>query len=565
MEITGKNILVLGGWGLVGTAICRQLLPKKPKRLIIGSLTKEQAEEACEELKQYAKDTELVPTWGNIFVRNEYKDLTRNEILNNKEYRLTMASDVLERTTATSFKHFYLYDLITKEKPDIIIDCVNTATGVAYQDIYSAGLRVLEGVKQARLTGATPEFLTEVEKLLGTLYIPQIVRHVQVIYTAMKDAGTHHYVKVGTSGTGGMGLNIPYTHSEDRPSRVLLSKTCIAGSHTLLLFLMGRTPNGPYVKEVKPSTAIAWKRIEKGEILKGGKPIPLFDCPPEDAIELNNEFDTAHHPNCKPLNRNLEGVFIDTGENGTFSIGEFSAITTYEQMEYITPEEIAQAVIWEIEGGNSGHDIVGALDAAILGPTYRAGLMRSLALQKIHNLAEGFEDNPIAFELLGPPRLSKLLYEAHILKRVAVSIDGVLSLLAEDLSIKAAELIKKDVSLRSRIISIGIPILMPDGKSLIRGLEVKVPTDPRRTRFNITQENIESWCHNGWVDLRLSNMVKWQNRFKKLLKQIESVDINDTSSNTLRDKTFWHTDKPLDEGEIVGWLFIDEDGGNRIK
>ncbi|MBM3325602.1 MAG: short-chain dehydrogenase [Calditrichaeota bacterium] len=565
MEITGRNVLVLGGWGLVGTAVCRQLLPKRPRRIVVGSLTRAQAEEVCAELQPHAGNIEIAPAWGNIFVRSEYKDLTRNEILGDTERRLTMASDVLERTTATSFKHFYLYDLITKEKPDIIIDCVNTATGVAYQDIYSAGLRVLEGVKQARVQGAGPEFLSEVEKLLGTLYIPQVVRHVQVIYAAMKTAGTKTYIKVGTSGTGGMGLNIPYTHSEDRPSRVLLSKTSIAGSHSLLLFLMGRTPDGPYVKEVKPSTAIAWKRIERGEILKAGKPIPLFDCSPDAAVELKSEFDAAGHPACQPLNRNLEGVFIDTGENGTFSVGEFSAITTYGQMEYITPEEIAQTIIWEIEGGNSGHDVVGALDAAILGPTYRAGLMRSLALQKIHELARNFTDNPVAFELLGPPRLSKLLYEAHILNRIAGSIDGVMSASAADLSQRAADLIARDISLRSRIISIAIPILMPDGKRLLRGPEVKVPADPRRSRFSITAENIDNWCHNGWVDLRIANMERWQCRFKRLLEQVAAVDISDTSSQILRDKTFWHPDKPLDEGEIVGWIFIDEDDGNRMK
>jgi hypothetical protein len=41
----------------------------------------------------------------------------------------------------------------------------------------------------------------------------------------MVKAGTGAYVKIGTSGTGGMGLNIPYTHSEEKPSRVLLSKS----------------------------------------------------------------------------------------------------------------------------------------------------------------------------------------------------------------------------------------------------------------------------------------------------------------------------------------------------
>ena len=66
-----------------------------------------------------------------------------------------------------------------------------------------------------------------------------------------------------------MGLNIPYTHSEERPSSVLLSKSAVAGAHTLLLFLMGRTPDAPITKEIKPTAAIAWKRIGYGEVRSG--------------------------------------------------------------------------------------------------------------------------------------------------------------------------------------------------------------------------------------------------------------------------------------------------------
>ena len=34
MDIKGKTILILGGWGLVGQLICRRLIPEKPGRMI---------------------------------------------------------------------------------------------------------------------------------------------------------------------------------------------------------------------------------------------------------------------------------------------------------------------------------------------------------------------------------------------------------------------------------------------------------------------------------------------------------------------------------------------------
>jgi len=565
MEIKGKDILILGGWGLVGTAICRTLIEYGPKSITIASLTKAQAEEAVNELKPLAGKVKLSAEWGNIFVRTEFKDLSRDEILGSRERRLMLAADVLERTTATSFGHFFLYDMIARRKPNIVIDCVNTATGVAYQDIYSAGLRVLEMVKGVEANKPAEDFIVEVEKLLDTLYVPQIVRHVQVIYAAMRDAKTRTYVKVGTSGTGGMGLNIPYTHSEDKPSRVLLSKNCIAGAHSLLLFLMGRTPDAPYVKEVKPATAIAWKRIERGDILKGGKPIALYDCPVDKAVKLAGTLDTASADDCKPLGKNLRGVFIDTGENGTFSPGEFTAITTTGQMEYITPEEIAKTIAWEIEGGNSGHDIIGALDGAVLTSTYRAGVMRTLAIDKMKTILKEESTDPVAFELLGPPRLSKLLYEANLLKQTFGSIDSVLKATPKKLSDACTKLVKSDDGLRSRIVSIGIPILLADGKSLLKGPLVKVPADPRRKTFAITPESVENWAHNGWVDLRVANMEKWQARLNLLKSQALEFTTEDTSSHTIRDAAFWNFDQPLDEGELVGWIFIEEEKGIRMK
>ena len=65
-----------------------------------------------------------------------------------------------------------------------------------------------------------------------------------------------------------MGLNIPYTHSEEKPSRVLLSKSAVAGAHSMLLFLMARTPGAQLTKEIKPAAKILEDMVEEAaEIL----------------------------------------------------------------------------------------------------------------------------------------------------------------------------------------------------------------------------------------------------------------------------------------------------------
>ncbi len=78
----------------------------------------------------------------------------------------------------------------------------------------------------------------------------------------------------------------------------------------------------------------------------------------------------------------------DSGENGLFAAGEFTALTTLGQMAFVTPEEIARNVVREIEGGNTGTDVVAAIDSSVMGPSYRAAFLRSAALNRLHQLEQ---------------------------------------------------------------------------------------------------------------------------------------------------------------------------------
>ncbi|WP_457566717.1 short-chain dehydrogenase [Caldithrix abyssi] len=566
MEVKGKKALILGGWGLVGLAVCKKMIEEKPSEMIILSLLKEQAEEAVQVLKKLDPTIKYVAEWGNIFVRDSLKDLNRHEILNNPQHRAVLMHDVLDDLNQEILEHSFLARIISRHKPDIIVDCVNSATALAYQDIFTSSIevrKILENVKQCE---NQEESVSAIERLLITQYTPQLIRHIQILYESMKKAKTKVYVKIGTSGTGGMGLNIPYTHSEEKPSRMLLSKSAIAGSHTLLLWLMARTPDAPITKEIKPTAAIAWKKIEYGEIRKGGKPVELYDCPPEKAIPLKGTLkrEMPKGP-WKPLNDTLKKVYIDTGENGIFSYEEFTAITSRGQMEFVTPEEIANVVLWEIKGGNTGHDIINALDNATMGPTYRAGYLRGSALQKMQRLQKEHQSDSVAFELLGPPKLSKLLYEAYLLKRCKFTMDEVLKHSPEFLSSCAEEIIKTDEKLRAEILSIGIPILMSDGKRLLRGPEMKIPAYRGSNELEVTPENIEKWSAEGWIDLRPANFKLWQERIKKIKEEIESIPIDDTSSQYDRDREYWSETDEIEPGKIVGWLFLQEEQGVRMK
>jgi hypothetical protein len=571
MDIQGKTVLVIGGWGLVGSAICRRFMDENPRRMVVTSLTRGEAEEAVRALRQefpHAGRGFFVPWWGNIFVREQLKDLSREVILGNRKFREMIIEDMLDELTGSVLLRSALYRMTQRYRPDIVVDCVNSATAIAYQDIFQSSREVLAEVQSTRKRRARKNItsmLEKTERLLCTLYVPQLIRHVQLLYRSMQDAGTSIYVKIGTSGTGGMGLNIPYTHSEERPSRVLLSKSAIAGAHTLLLFLMGRTPDGAITKEIKPTAAIAWKGVAFGEIRKRGKPIPLKDCPLERAVKLSKTLKLSMPGVARPTGETLHSVFIDTGENGLFSRGEFEAISTPGQMEFVTPEEIAENAVFEIKAGNTGHDIINALDNATLAPTYRAGFMFNSALKQMRDLEREHGVDSVAFEMLGPPRLSKLLYEAYLLRLCFGDPRTVTRTDPRLLSHRLTDLIRTDTRLRSQIISIGIPILLSDGKSLLRSEAIKIPPFRGEKELPVSPTAIDRWAHDGWVDLREKNMRLWRARFTHIISAVESIPQGETSSRIMYNHDYWRNLSEIDPGKICGWIFTYEEKGKRMK
>lgn len=562
MQITGSKILILGGFGLVGSAVSRKLMLHNPKEIVIASLKKEEAESACELLRQEFPNVNpnmFIPKWGNLFTRTEWKDTPFNDIIGDEVRRVEHIKDIFLDLDDAMLKRSSLYQLITDSKADLVVDCMNTATGIAYLDIYNSTVTGLKEIENGALSNKTSEIV------MASSYIPQLTRHIQIIYRALCDAKTKMYFKIGTTGTGGMGVNIPYTHSEERPSKVLLAKTAVGGAHTLLLYLLARTPGGPIVKEIKPAATIAWKRIAYGEVKRRGRSIPLLDMPLDKAHSATGKFVFADDAGVEDSGDVFKSVFVDTGENGLFSRGEFEAISALGQMEMVTPEEIAEYLVFEVQGGNSGKDVIQGLDATTLGPTYRAGMLRSVALETVKKMEKENNVDSVAFELLGPPRLSKLLYEGYLIRRIAGSMNKFMTMQPAELSKQALEIIRTDDKLRQQMLSIGLVILMPDGKKYLRGRDVKIPVQRAEKAYDLTQENIDKWCDEGWVDLREKTWIEWQDRIIKIMNQAKDIKGDSTGSRYYYTESHWGNFNEFDEGKIVGWVFEHEDKGWRFK
>lgn len=546
MDLQDKTILILGGSGLVGRAVARRLFDFRPARVVLVALTEAEIDEAKAALDPHRGTTEIDGAWGNVFVPESLARLPRAEVLGHPEHRARLAADLLDELSPEILERSYLFQLITEFRPAAVVDCINTATALAYQDIYQSANGLLAA---ARTDGVSCE---QIERHVLTLTMPQLIRHVQILVEATRRVGTQSYVKIGTSGTGGMGLNVPYTHSEERPSRKLLTKSAVAGAHSLMLFLMGRTPGAPAAVEIKPTAAIAWRRIAYGPVRRAGRTLDLWDC--AEPMPVASAF-TGNGGAWTSLGRPLESVFIDVGENGVFARDEFETVTSLGQMEFITPEEVAEYTVTELRGGSSGRDIVAALDGATAGPTYNAGVLRAAAIERLRALEESHGVRSVAFEMLGPPRLTKLLYESYILSRLRGSVHALAESDAAGLAGEAAALIADQADLRQLIISVGLPILVP-GEKVYRGDTVIVQPNG---------EDLDRVSARGWVDLREPQCERWIGRAARMAEQAAERDAADLGTGSDIDWAAFRGDDPIVPALFAKWVFRYEEDGERIK
>jgi hypothetical protein len=518
-----------------------------------------EAEEACRKLeKEFGDKVAFVPESGNLFVPTELSEKSRGDLLKDIQTRKKLLGALYDSFDG-AYEDNHLVHLIRRHRPEVIIDCVNTATGISYQDVFDGAAKVREWISK---DGVSSEGVLDIEALLLSQTGPQLIRLVRFVHRATTEYQTRLYLKVGTTGTGGMGFNIPYTHSEDKPSRKLLAKNEAAFGHTGLLFLLARTPNAPIVKEVKPAAMIGYRGVRVQTVRdKYGNDI-LF-APKKQEIK-NGSLNLREDQKSYTKNQSFTVPVVDTGENGVFTRGEFAAITALGQMEYITPEEIAKTIVMEIRGSNTGHDVISAMDASVLNPSYKAGLLRSAALTDLSMAEQDSEIPSVALGRLGPPELSKLLFEAYLFKFAYTSLDAVVSeqKTAEEMSKKLVSILESS-GVAGVAPSIGIPILMPDGVSILRGPSINVPelVGHGASVPLGDAEKLEKWARKGWIDLRAKNITLWRSRFEKML-QARAI-LRDMGSASASIRTFMGD--YFEIGEVVAWIFNNELGGYRVK
>ncbi|MHC4549398.1 MAG: hypothetical protein ACYTEZ_11540 [Planctomycetota bacterium] len=614
------RVLCLGGAGQTGREICRQLAARGVETIIVHDLDHRRAEEAVEALEADRRGgarTTFVASAGDVFhpARLGTWEFVSAEGPVSRVCRETAgghtpaeSADVLESLLATRLGTFtpevvresLIWNLVEAYRPQVVVDTINTATVLGYgSDIIHSGRAIAALVHRifgALRTGAEDSLriadldarieslatldarsmtadLTEVLRtslhMTAFLDTASMIRYVQCLHALFAgDSETavpefQRYVKVHTTGLGGMGFNIRYTHGdtgEPGLSTKLLGKVCATGSFMQLLLTLAHTP-GCDVRVVVPATVVGWVQPPDAIIHgPGDAALPLVDS--RELVPCDGSFSLRQALADAPgrvvnTGEKLEIPYLSSGENKPYAREDVTTITALGQMGCVTKEEVARATLECIEG-DSRYDVLTAIDSALLLPTQTAAVERDRLLRQCARRTEdGYRLPSVSVGNLGPTT-AKQLYEIEIIRAGFETVERVVREADEtQMALRACSYILEDregAILRRQILSLGIPIFLrkgPDRCGLLLGNRLLFPDAADREALerplSADDDTVQAWLAQGWVDLTGPRMKWWHARFRDVR---EALDRDQAVS-----RNWFNPREPFGAGQFLAYLY----------
>lgn len=468
------------GTGQIGKAILNKIVEDNPRKIIVHNLTKHESDMVCEKYMSLCPKIEFISSYGNIFMPYELKDLNNKNLYEESENIINYFYNEINQSI---LEHSTIVTLIKKYKPSLIIDAINTATvlGNAYNPEYN-----LKCYKKSPLDCA--------KKIMVDDYTTKLINFIYSLKYGIETYHVKKYVKVSTTGLGGMGINMPYTHGDNPKmnlSSALMGKISASGVLHQLLWNLAHTM-GNNISLIIPGTFVGYDSV-KSEPIETDKGLLYRRNLPKSYNLLEQDRIIYNETMTKDF---LEFPVVRAGENHVYSKLELNVLTAIGQMEGITKEEVANKVI-DCINGKSSHDILVALDNAMLNPTY-------FGREMIYDINHNFEKHKYQFGIatgnLGVT-LSKKLYELYLIKRAYSTIEELRKSKIDDIVMKVNQ--QLDKSIIEEAITLGIPVLDYNYNFYIGDYSLYPSANDEN---NINESNIEKWSKIGWIDLRKKNI-----------------------------------------------------------
>jgi hypothetical protein len=312
------------------------------------------------------------------------------------------------------------------------------------------------------------------------------------------------WIDIGTVGTGGMGITIPYTHSEPTTNGDiapgLRRKIAASAAHQGLLQALGRTP-GFKVGRVVPCAMIGSETPAYGTIELGK---PKYPGP---LLRVSGSFTSITNP--EPIrfqvNGPYQGVYARMGENGPFGTDESVAITAIGQMEMVSAGRVADAalrmlgILFGSNGGTYVHED--------LHPDPTSFAERNWAIKRMKELCDGHQMRSVAYGNLGA-FLTRDLWELEALRLFEFTPRTLAAGISPNIKIDPHGTIGNNFAVA--LPSLGYPIASDDWFCPAReGTEEELSADQvwdQIRRIDLPPKHKQRlWC----VDLRDRNLQRW--------------------------------------------------------
>ena len=537
-----KTVLVLGV-GQIGKAITKRIIAHKPDRIILHNLTKKESDYCFEYFSKNYKDVEFIPSYGDVFLPFDFNKLTTIEEQIKNKYDLLnffysdLSPEILKEST--------LYNLVQKWRPYLIIDAINSGTVLGNH--YKPELILSKVSKSANV-----DVDTSAEILLND-FVPKAINFVYSLKLVMEDFKIKKYLKVSTTGLGGMGMNMPYTHGDTPKSSLsfaLMGKISAAGVLHQLLWNLSHTTHYN-ISLLIPSTFVGYDFTKFEPIETDIGLIKKINNPKRLKI---NEGDTLTYS--KGLSDEyLEFPVVRAGENHVYSLYELSALTAVGQMEAITKEEVANAAMEDI-CGKTNRNMLNYMDSGMLTSTFAEKVMVEKIKSEIKLIKQKNNSTSIATGNLGVT-VAKRLYELHIIKQVCKTVDELKNIDVKKLCDLVTENIENNKDLIIEMLSLGLPIVMEDDTMFIG--EYSLFPD-KGCDLTVTKERLEKWIQVGWVDLRAENILFWKETITYVYNDAQKV---------LKDKDFilnrdaFSISNDYDIGEVLAYYYNLQEKGRK--
>src|SRR5262249_21430110 len=193
--VSEQTVMILGGAGLVGTQVAHKVARDlAPATIVIASLFQKEVRELVHELRREFPAIRFSELVGNLFVRSEFAREDRTDIIASPARRRALYQDLFAGLE-DAYEGSMLVAALREHRPEVIIDCVNTASAISYQDVYTNTIEVrnlLDFVDDRIARHRFDEIRDRrksMERTIETLVIaqavPQLIRHTQLLYRAM--------------------------------------------------------------------------------------------------------------------------------------------------------------------------------------------------------------------------------------------------------------------------------------------------------------------------------------------------------------------------------------------